>query len=66
MEIGLLTPPMGLNVYVVKGAAGSSVTLEEVFRGSFFFIPLFVVGIVLFFFFPEIITWFPSKMMKLP
>jgi C4-dicarboxylate transporter DctM subunit len=64
MEIGLLTPPMGLNVYVVKGAANHSVTLEEIFRGSFFFIPLFILGIALFFFFPEIITWLPSKIMK--
>ena len=66
MEIGLLTPPMGLNVYVVKGAAKETVTLEQIFRGSFFFIPLFILGIALFFIFPEIITWLPSKIMKLP
>jgi len=64
MEIGLLTPPMGLNVYVVKGAAEEKVTLEEVFRGALFFVPIFVIGIVLFFIFPNIITWLPQKILQ--
>jgi C4-dicarboxylate transporter DctM subunit len=64
MEIGLQTPPMGLNVYVVKGAAEENVTLEEVFRGALFFVPIFVIGIVLFFIFPEIISWLPQKIMQ--
>lgn len=64
MEIGLLTPPMGLNVYVVNGAAEGQVTLEEVFRGALFFLPIFLLGMGLFFFVPEIITWLPSRMLK--
>ena len=64
MEIGLQTPPMGLNVYVVKGAAEDSVTLEEVFRGALFFVPIFIIGIVLFFIFPEIIFWLPQRIMQ--
>ncbi|MCG7853588.1 MAG: TRAP transporter large permease [Methanosarcinaceae archaeon] len=64
MEIGLQTPPMGLNVYVVKGAAGDSVTLEEVFRGALFFVPIFIIGIVLFFIFPGIISWLPQRIMQ--
>jgi len=64
MEVGLLTPPMGLNVYVVKGAAEGAVTLEEVFRGALFFVPLFILGIVVLFIFPEIITWLPSTMFQ--
>lgn len=64
MEIGLQTPPMGLNVYVVKAAAEEKVTLEEVFRGALFFVPIFVLGIVLFFIFPNIITWLPQRIMQ--
>ena len=64
MEIGLQTPPMGLNVYVVKGAAEDNVTLEEVFRGALFFVPIFIIGIVLFFIFPEIISWLPQRIMQ--
>jgi tripartite ATP-independent transporter DctM subunit len=64
MEIGLLTPPMGLNVYVVKGAAEGQVSLKEVFQGALFFLPIFLLGMGLFFFVPEIITWLPSRMLK--
>jgi tripartite ATP-independent transporter DctM subunit len=64
MEIGLQTPPMGLNVYVVKAAAEEKVTLEEVFRGALFFVPIFIIGIVLFFVLPDIITWLPRNIMQ--
>jgi len=62
MEVGLLTPPMGLNVYVVKGAAGDVVSLEEVFKGALLFVPLFFVGMAILVVEPQIITWLPGLM----
>jgi tripartite ATP-independent transporter DctM subunit len=55
VEIGLLTPPMGLTVYVVKAALGPTmVKLGEIFAGAFpFAIVMFIVTILLVIF-PEI------------
>lgn len=63
IEMGLLTPPVGLSCYVVKATAGDQVTLEEVFKGSFFFLILMVPGMILLILFPEIITWLPNMML---
>jgi C4-dicarboxylate transporter DctM subunit len=59
IDLGFLTPPVGLNVFVVKGTVEDA-TLEEAFKGIYpFFIPLvaFLIIIVLF---PEIVTWLPN------
>jgi TRAP-type C4-dicarboxylate transport system permease large subunit len=58
VEIGLLTPPFGLNVYMVAGVSRTKV--EEVFRGVFPFIitELVVVGVLVAF--PELVTWLPD------
>ncbi|MBP2366177.1 TRAP transporter large permease [Pseudonocardia parietis] len=61
VEIGLLTPPFGLNAYVVAGVV-DDVTVEDAFRGVVPFIvtELILVGIL--FAFPELVTWLPSLM----
>jgi C4-dicarboxylate transporter DctM subunit len=61
-EIGAITPPIGLNVYVTKGVLGDMVTTEQLFRGI---IPFFCVDIITLFVllaFPQITLWLPSKM----
>lgn len=59
-EIGLITPPLGLNVFVV--AKTSRLSVESVFMGAVpFAIAIFLVGILLFFF-PEIALFLPSQM----
>lgn len=62
IEMGLLTPPMGLNVYVVKATAGESVRLEDVFAGCLPFLFIMLVGLFLIVFIPGIITWLPNTM----
>ena len=59
-EIGMITPPVGLNVYAIKAASGYS--LEEVFRGifPFFWTELVIVAILVAF--PQIVLWLPGKM----
>ena len=60
IEIGLLTPPVGLNVYVVKGVAGDSVPLATVFRGVAWFLACELVIMILLVAFPALSTWLPS------
>ena len=61
-EIGAITPPVGINCFVVKGAAGNLVTLEEIFGAlTPFIIASFVMlGIMLVF--PQIARYLPSLM----
>jgi len=59
IELGALTPPVGINVFAVKGVV-PDVSLEEVFRSVIpFFFPLtgLLVIIVLV---PELVTWLPN------
>ena len=62
IEIGLLTPPIGLNAYVVKGVVGDAVPLTTIFRGLAWFIAAEAVVMVLLIAFPEISTWLPARM----
>lgn len=58
-EIGLLSPPVGLNVYVTAGSI-KDLKLETVFKGVIPFILVEAVLIVLWFAAPGVITWLPS------
>lgn len=62
MEIGLITPPVGLNLYVINGIT-PNVSLATILRGAFPFVLIMMASIVLFSIFPEIVTWLPDKMM---
>lgn len=62
IEVGLITPPVGLNIYAVKGVAQSDVSLEDLFVGvlPFLFVMLFCLG--LFIAFPFMSTFIPALM----
>lgn len=62
MEIGLITPPVGLNLYVLKGIA-PELSFSSIVRGSFPFMLLLVLGMVLIYLFPGIATWLPATLM---
>jgi C4-dicarboxylate transporter DctM subunit len=61
LEAGLITPPVGLNLYIVKGIA-PDIPLSTVLRGSIPFILLLFLGMVILCFFPGLATWLPAKM----
>ena len=61
-EIGVLTPPVALNVFVVKTSSPVPVTLGQVFVGVTPFIVLDLLTLVLYVIFPGIITWLPNRM----
>ena len=55
VEIGLLTPPMGLSVFVVKGSLDDpSISLNDVFAGSFPFAVIMLIALVFIVVFPGI------------
>ncbi len=62
VEIGMLTPPVGFNVYVVKNVVGDEIPLETIFRGCFWFLGCEVIIMTLLIAFPQISLWLPYSM----
>jgi C4-dicarboxylate transporter DctM subunit len=59
LETGAITPPVGINVYVIKGIA-PDVELETIFKGIFPFLMMMFVGLVILTIFPSIALLLPS------
>jgi len=57
--MGAVTPPVGATAYVVAGMA-KDVSLNEVFKGVIYFLPAYIVCILLLMLFPEIATFLPD------
>lgn len=62
VEIGLLTPPLGLNAYVA--AAQTGVKLGTIFRGIMPFLAMEILILVLLVLFPQITLWLPQFMAR--
>jgi tripartite ATP-independent transporter DctM subunit len=62
LEIGLITPPVGLNLYVINSIA-PDVPLRTILAGALPFVLMMVLGIVLLCVFPGIVTWLPDLLM---
>ena len=62
MELGLITPPVGLNLFVINGIT-PDVRLPTILKGAFPFMICMVVAILILCVFPELATWLPSKVM---
>ena len=60
-EMGVITPPVGINVYVVSGIA-RDVPLEVIFKGAFFFLFAILTTIALLMIFPQIALFLPGLM----
>jgi tripartite ATP-independent transporter DctM subunit len=61
IEIGLITPPVGLNVYMLRGAV-PQVSTADIFRGVVPFLWVQVLNVVVIMFFPEVVLWLPRTM----
>jgi C4-dicarboxylate transporter, DctM subunit len=59
-EVGMVTPPMGLNAFVV--ARYTRRPLEEIFRGVLPFVAAFLIMIVVLTAFPDLVLWLPETM----
>jgi C4-dicarboxylate transporter, DctM subunit len=63
MEIGLIHPPVGLNIYIVNAIAPDA-PLMKVMWGTLPCVLCMMVSIVILCFFPEIATWLPNHLME--
>lgn len=64
-QMGVITPPVGINVYVVFGvarAAVGGVALESIFKGIIPFLIAIIAGIIILMIFPQIILFLPNLM----
>ncbi len=59
-EIAAVTPPVGLNVYALKGVAGKGTTLNEIFKGIWPFVLCDVVVLILLVIFPNVALYLPN------
>ncbi|MEW5421443.1 TRAP transporter large permease [Amorphus sp. 3PC139-8] len=60
IEIGLVTPPVGLNVFAAKSVAPPEIGLTTIFRGVTWFLAAEAVVMTLLFLFPALTLWLPG------
>ncbi|MGE0226078.1 MAG: TRAP transporter large permease subunit, partial [Acetobacteraceae bacterium] len=61
METGLITPPIGINLYVVHGIRGGSGRFNDVSIGSIPFVVSMLVMVAILMVFPQLATWLPQQ-----
>jgi tripartite ATP-independent transporter DctM subunit len=62
IEIGAITPPIGLNLFATAGAGAGMIKMGDILRGIVPFVILNVIALLIFIFFPDIVLWLPSHM----
>ncbi len=62
LEVGVITPPVGMNAYTVKAVAGDTVTTGEIFTGISYFLFLQAIVLTIIIAFPSIVTFLPALM----
>jgi tripartite ATP-independent transporter DctM subunit len=61
IEVGLITPPVGIILFVLRGISGD-VPLKEIVYGVLPFVGVILANVVLIYYFPEIVSWLPDQM----
>jgi C4-dicarboxylate transporter DctM subunit len=61
LEIGLITPPVGLNLFVIQGLTPGA-SARDITRGTTPYVVLMIVLVVLLFLFPDLALWLPRHM----
>jgi TRAP-type C4-dicarboxylate transport system permease large subunit len=64
IEVGMITPPVGLCVYGAKAVAEPDVSLEDIFRGVLPFFLVSLLALLLFIFIPSLSTYLPNIMFE--
>lgn len=63
VEIGCITPPMGLNIYVMKAALGKDYDLNDLFLGALPFVVLELIIVLILYLYPQIALLLPGLML---
>ena len=61
VEIGMITPPIGLNLFVLKGSV-KGVSMEEIIGGCIPYVLILIVGLAVIMAYPPLTTWLPNRM----
>jgi C4-dicarboxylate transporter DctM subunit len=61
VEMGMITPPVGLNLFILKGSV-PGVTMKDIVGGSLPFLLLLMLGLALIMIFPQLAIWLPGRM----
>lgn len=61
-ELGLITPPVGMNLFVVQGIRPDGGSIRDAIYGAFPYVIILLAFTLLLIVFPEIVTWLPAQM----
>jgi C4-dicarboxylate transporter, DctM subunit len=61
VEMGMITPPVGLNLFILKGSV-PGIDMKDIVGGSLPFLLLLVLGLIIIMVFPSLATWLPGRM----
>ena len=64
LEIGMITPPMGMNVFVIKGVVGNIASLSTIFKGVFWFVIVDLLIVAVLIAYPDIVLFLPQMFAK--
>lgn len=60
LEIGMITPPIGMNVFVIKGIVGKSISTGAIFRGIWWFLVMDLILLGILVLFPQLVMYLPN------
>jgi len=61
IEVGMITPPVGIILFVLRGISGD-VDMKQIVLGVLPFVGVILLNVVLIYFYPSIVTWLPAQM----
>jgi tripartite ATP-independent transporter DctM subunit len=61
VEIAVITPPLGINVFAIKGVVGDDIPLEVIFKNVLPFLAMDILTVIILVAFPQIALYLPSK-----
>ncbi len=61
-EMAVITPPVGLNLYIIKGVSPDYISLNDIIAGALPFVFVELACLIIFIAFPELCLWLPGKM----
>lgn len=64
LEIATITPPVGLNLYVLKAICPPEVTLNDIIKGAAPYWLIDTISLIIVVLFPSLVTWLPNLLIK--
>jgi len=62
LQMAVITPPVGLNLYVIKNVSPPEVSLSDIIRGAFPFVIIQIICLIFFIVFSQLTLWLPRTM----